>query len=164
MRASDASKMSTSGNLKALGDRMRTWTVKGAMQELKEKTQGFLSPEEEALSYAKQNIFNMNNVFDWSESDKRLDKIQENGGVNAFEHNLEDLVLHHCFAYDLSKEMSKEMPMIKASAIALAVQGVTQNDEHSADGFKNIQEFIEDYVKSKVKGQSINDPKYRKLA
>ena len=41
MRASDASKMSTSGNLKALGDRMRTWTVKGAMQELKEKTQGF---------------------------------------------------------------------------------------------------------------------------
>jgi hypothetical protein len=142
---------------------MRTWTVKGAMQELKEKTQGFLSPEEEALSYAKQNIFNMNNVFDWSESDKRLDKIQESGGVNAFEHNLEDLVLHHCFAYDLSKEMSKEMPMIKASAIALAVQGVTQNDEHSADGFKNIQEFIEDYVKSKVKGQSINDPKYRKL-
>ena len=163
MRASDASKMSTSGNLKALGDRMRTWTVKGAMQELKEKTQGFLSPEEEALAYAKQNIFNMNNVFDWSESDKRLDKIQENGGVNAFEHNLEDLVLHHCFAYDLSKEMNKEMPMIKASAIALAVQGVTQNDEHSADGFKNIQEFIEDYVKSKVKGQSINDPKYRKL-
>ena len=75
----------------------------------------------------------MNNVFDWCESDKRLDKIQENGGVNAFEHNLEDLVLHHCFAYDLSKEMNKEMPMIKASAIALAVQGVTQNDENSVD-------------------------------
>lgn len=125
MRASDASKMTTNGNLKALGDRLRTWTVKGAMQELKEKTQGFLSPEEEKLAYAKQNIFNMNNVFDWSESDKRLDKIQENGGVNAFEHNLEDLVLHHCFAYDLSKEMNKEMPIIKASAIALAIQGVT---------------------------------------
>lgn len=163
MRASDASKMSTSGNMQALKDRMSTWTIKGAARELRERTQGFLNSEEEALAYANQNIFNMNNVFDWSESDKRLDKIQENGGVNAFEHNLEDLVLHHCFAYDLSKEMNKEMPMIKASAIALAVQGVTQNDKESAGGFKNLQEFIGDYVKSKVKGQSINDPKYRNL-
>ena len=163
MRASDASKMSTNGNMQALKDRMSTWTIKGAARELKERTQGFLNSEEEALAYANQNIFNMNNVFDWSESDKRLDKIQENGGVNAFEHNLEDLVLHHCFAYDLSKEMNKEMPMIKASAIALAVQGVTQNDKESAGGFKNLQEFIGDYVKSKVKGQSINDPKYRNL-
>lgn len=163
MRASDASKMSTSGNMKALGDRMRTWTVKGAMQELKEKAQGFLSSEEEAMAYAKQNIFTMNNVFDWSESDKRLDRIQENGGVNAFEHNLEDLVLHHCFAYDLSKEMTKEMPIIKASAIALAVQGTIQNDAGSRGGFANLQEFIEEYVKSKVKGQSISDPKYRDL-
>lgn len=163
MRASDASKMSTNGNMQALKDRMSTWTIKGAARELKERTQGFLNSEEEALAYANQNIFNMNNVFDWSESDKRLDKIQENGGVNAFEHNLEDLVLHHCFAYDLSKEMNKEMPMIKASAIALAVQGVTQNDKESAGGFKNLQEFIGDYVKSKIKGQSINDPKYRNL-
>lgn len=163
MRASDASKMSTNGNMQALKDRMSTWTIKGAARELKERTQGFLNSEEEALAYANQNIFNMNNVFDWSESDKRLNKIQENGGVNAFEHNLEDLVLHHCFAYDLSKEMNKEMPMIKASAIALAVQGVTQNDKESAGGFKNLQEFIGDYVKSKVKGQSINDPKYRDL-
>ena len=30
MRASDASKMSTSGNMKALADKARTWTVKGA--------------------------------------------------------------------------------------------------------------------------------------
>ena len=152
MRASSGSKMSTDGNMKALADRMRTWTVKGAMQELKEKTQGFLSDAEEELLYKKENIFRMSNVFDWGESDKRLDKIKENGGVNAFEHNLEDLVLNHCFAYDLSKEMNKEMPMIKASALALSVQGTTQNTKESAGGFKNIQEFIEDYIKAKVKG------------
>lgn len=152
MRASDASKMSTNGNLKALGDRMRTWTIKGAAQEMKERALGFLTEEEEKLAYAKENIFKMNNIFDWGESDKRLDKIKDNGGVNAFEHNIEDLLLHHCFAYDLSKEMNKEMPLIKASAIALAVQGTNQNTAESKDGFKNLQEFIEDYVKNKVKG------------
>lgn len=160
MRASTASKVTTNGSIKALGDRFRTWTWKGAMQELKERTQGFLTQEEEELSYAKENIFKMNNVFDWGESDKRLDKIKENGGVGAFEHNLEDLLLNHCFAYDLSKEMTKEMPIIKASSIALAVQGTNQNIK---GGFANIQEFIEEYVKSKIKSQSINDPKYRKL-
>lgn len=163
MRASDASKMSTSGNMKALADKARTWTVKGAWQEMKERAQGFLSEEEEKLAYAKENIFKMNNIFDWGESDKRLDKIRDNGGVNAFEHNLEDLLLHHCFAYDLSKEMNKEMPIIKASALALSIQGTNQNTEDSLGGFKNLQEFIEDYLKAKVKNQSINDPKYRKL-
>jgi hypothetical protein len=88
---------------------------------MKERAQGFLSKEEEEMEYAKSNIFKMNNMFDWGESDKRLDKIKDNGGVNAFEHNIEDLLLNHCFAYDVSKEMSKEMPIIKASAIALAV-------------------------------------------
>ena len=163
MRASTGSKMSTSGNLQALGDRLRTWTVKGAMQELKEKTQGFLSEKEEELAYSKENLFKMTNIFDWSESDKRLERIKENGGVEAFEHNLEDLLLNHCFAYDLSKEITKEMPMIKASAMALAVQGTSQNTEGSVGGFKNLQEFIEDYIKAKIKGQSINDPKLRKL-
>ena len=59
----------------------------------------------------------MNNIFDWGESDKRLDKIKDNGGTDAFEHNIEDLLLHHCFAYDLSKEIDKEMPLIKAASI-----------------------------------------------
>ena len=163
MRASDASKMSTSGNLKALKSKAKSWTIQGAWQELKEKAQGFLSSEEEEIAYAKENIFKMNNVFDWGESDKRLDKIKDNGGVNAFEHNLEDLLLHHCFAYDLSKEMDKEMPLIKAASISLAVQGAVQNDEKSEGGFANVQEFMEQYIKSKVKGQSINDPKYRYL-
>ena len=161
MRASDASKMSTSGNLKALKDRANTWTIKGAMQELKEKAQGFLSEEEEQLSYAKENIFKMNNVFDWGESDKRLEKIQEYGGVNTFEHNIEDILLNHCFAYDLSKEMAKEMPLIKASAIALATQGTSQNT--SKEGFANILDFVEKYITAKVKRQSISDKKYRHL-
>jgi hypothetical protein len=163
LRASTASKMSTSGNLNALKDRLSTWTIKGAYQELKERTQGFLSSEEEKLAYAKENIFKMNNVFDWGESDKRLDKIAEAGGVNVFEHNIEEILLNHCFAYELSKEMNKEMPLIKASALALASQGSLQNDKDSKNGFKNIQEFIEEYLKAKVKGQSINDKKYRNL-
>lgn len=163
MRASDASKMSTSGNMKALKAKAKTWTVQGAWQEMKERAQGFLSAEEEEIAYAKENIFKMNNIFDWGESDKRLDKIKDNGGVDAFEHNIEDLLLHHCFAYDLSKEIDKEMPLIKAASISLAVQGAVQNDEKSVGGFANIQEFIEQYIKSKVKGQSINDPKYRHL-
>ena len=37
MRASDASKMSTSGNMKALADNARSWTLKGALKEMKEK-------------------------------------------------------------------------------------------------------------------------------
>ena len=163
MRASDASKMSTSGNMKALKAKAKTWTIQGAWQEMKERAQGFLSAEEEEIAYAKGNIFKMNNIFDWGESDKRLDKIKDIGGVDAFEHNLEDLLLHHCFSYDLSKEMDKEMPLIKAASISLAVQGAIQNDEKSAGGFANVQEFIEQYIKSKVKGQSINDPKYRHL-
>lgn len=163
MRASDGSKMHTNGNMQALKSRMSTWTIKGAMQELKEKAQGFLSEEEEQVAYAKENIFKMNNIFDWGESDKRLEKIKKHGGVGQFEHNIEDLLLNHCFAYDLSKEITKEMPMIKAAAVALASQGTSQNTRESIGGFKNLQEFIEEYVKSKVKGQSINDEKYRHL-
>lgn len=164
MRASTASKMHTDGNLKAFKDSARTWTVKGAYQELKERARGFLTEEEEELAYAKENIFKMTNVFDWGESDKRLDKIKDNGGVNAFEHNLEDLLLHHSFAYDLSKEMNKELPMIKASALALGIQGTIQNtDTRAVGGFTNLQEFIENYLKTRVKGQSMTDPKFRKL-
>jgi hypothetical protein len=148
MRASDASKMSTKGNMKALADSARSWTWKGALQELKEKTQGFLTKEEEEIAYAKENIFKMNNMFDWGESDKRLDKIKDHGGVNSFEQNIEDLLLHHCFAYDLSKEMNKEMPLIKAAAVSLATQGSVQNEQNN---FKNLLNFIEDYVKVNVK-------------
>lgn len=163
MRASDASKMTTEGNLKAFKDRCKTWTISGAWQELKEKTQGFFSAEEEQLAYAKENIFKMTNVFNWGESEERLDKIAKAGGVNAFEHNLEDLLLNHCFAYDVSKEMREEMPRIKASAIALGVQGAYQNTREAVGGFKNLQEFIEDYIQNKIKGYSITDPKYRKF-
>lgn len=160
MRASDASKMSTKGNMKALADSARSWTWKGALQEMKEKTQGFLTKEEEEIAYAKENIFKMNNMFDWGESDKRLDKIKDHGGVNSFEQNIEDLLLHHCFAYDLSKEMNKEMPLIKAAAVSLATQGSVQNEQNN---FKNLLNFIEDYVKVNVKNQSINDPKLREV-
>lgn len=163
MRASTASKMSTNGNMKALKDRMHTWTIQGAWQEMKEKAQGFLSEEEEQLSYAKENIFKMNNIFDWGESDQRLDKIKKYGGVGTFEHNIEEILLNHCFAYELSKEMNKEMPMIKASALALATQGATQNSKESKGGFENLQQFIEEYIKARVKGQSISDEKYRSL-
>jgi hypothetical protein len=90
----------------------------------------------------------MNNMFDWGESDKRLDKIKDHGGVNSFEQNIEDLLLHHCFAYDLSKEMNKEMPLIKAAAVSLATQGSVQNEQNN---FKNLLNFIEDYVKVNVK-------------
>ena len=99
-------------------------------------------------------------MFDWGESDKRLDKIKDHGGVNSFEQNIEDLLLHHCFAYDLSKEMNKEMPLIKAAAVSLATQGSVQNEQNN---FKNLLNFIEDYVKVNVKNQSINDPKLREV-
>jgi len=52
--------------------------------------------------------------------------------------------------------MDQELPVIKASAMAIAFQGANANPE--TGNFVNINHYIENFVKSKIKNQSINEP------
>ena len=61
----------------------------------------------------------MNNMFDGGENvTRRLEKIEKKG-FDYFEHNLETLLLKHCFAYSTQKNINTIMPVAKASMIHL---------------------------------------------
>ena len=82
----------------------------------------------------------MNNIFDAGESSARERMLSKKEGADLFEHNIETILLAHTYAYELRNQMSKEMPLIKASALALSMQGAGANLE---DGnFDHLLDFI----------------------
>ena len=101
MAASDASKMSTSQMTRVLKDRLKKWSPKNALQELEEKAMGFFNEEQSANQDNKEKLYEMSNIFDYGESDHREKMLGTKDGANKFEHNIETLLLAHCYAYEL---------------------------------------------------------------
>ena len=157
MRASDASKMSTSDMMGNLKKRISEWSPKNAKRELEEKLMGLFDDESAASLDSQEKIYEMNNIFDNGESEFRERMLTR--GAEYFEHNIETILLAHSYAYELRNQMTQEMPIIKASALCLSMQGAGANLQ---DGNVNhLLNYIEDYVKGVVKHQQVADPKLR---
>lgn len=140
--------------MKAFKDKLQQFhpkeTIKGAVNSI-------ISPSNDA-DERKSNLFEMVNTFAQGDGPDRLEYIKACGGPQAFESDLETILLAHNFAY-LKKEVIDEVfPMIKASYIHLSRQGASQNIEFSQDS-----KYLEEYIRNKIKNESIVTPRYRDL-
>lgn len=146
------------GLLAAFKDKMKGWIPKVAYERAKAKLEGVFSDEvQRTYNDSKKNVenlFTMVNGFDYGEGISR-EKILARG---RYELNLETLFLKHTFAYQMKQRIDEVFPMIKASMINLTVQGFNQNVE---GGFKNDIDYLEKYIKSKIKNESIIPEQYR---
>lgn len=112
--------------------------------------------DEEARFHSSEILYRMTNMFDTSQDpEKRIDLINQKG-EGYFEHNLETLLMKHMYAYSVQQNMDAVFPMIKAAMIHINMQGAMQNVSFSSDAG-----YIENYIKNKIKNESIVDPKYR---
>lgn len=153
MRASVASKRNSEGLASAAWDRLKTWRPANALKDARERLEGFFFDEDEDETRAKMDLYEMGTKFDTGQGERRLDLIKREGGENAFEHNIETILLHHAYAYSLKQEMNAEMPIIKATAMCLAMQGAGANPAEK--NFHHLIDFVENYIKYAVKNQNI---------
>lgn len=161
LAASRGSKMHTSNLLQDLKDRCKNWTPSTAL----ESTQKFVDDALNASDKAEQheNVYVIGNMFKASNEDPETRKRMLQRGVAEYEHNLETILLHHQYAYTRAREMSKEMPMIKAATLAIAMQGNTANPNQS-ENFANMIKFVENYITTRVNQKSTYDSKLAKPA
>lgn len=150
------------GLLASLKDKLKGWSPKEAYRRAKERAEGIFSDELQQSHNAKKNIddlFSMTNRFDYGEGPHR-DKIIARG---RFELNGETIFLKHAFAYSMKSRIDEVFPMIKASMINLTVQGFNQNEVDSEGnlGFQNDLAYLRDYIKNKIKNESIIPEEYR---
>lgn len=144
-----ASAAVVSGGLrKALKSKLKRLNPKVWYEEVQKKLQGVFTDINSTSDIDK--VFEMNNMFDGGEIPKRrLEKIEKKG-FDYFEHNLETLLLKHCFAYSTQKNINTVMPVAKASMIHLITQGHLTNKQ-----YKNATNYVTDYIRNKVKNESL---------
>lgn len=153
MKASTASRRSAEGLVSTAWDRLKTWRPANALKDAREKLEGFFFEEDEDIERTKVDLYEMGTKFDIGEHERRLELIKREGGENAFEHNIETILLHHAYAYALKQEMNAEMPIMKATAMCLAMQGAGANPPEK--NFHHLIDFVENYIKYAVKNQNI---------
>ena len=153
MKASSASRRTVEGLQRTIWDRLKTWKPGNALKDAREKLEGFFFEEDESIEKEKQDLYQMGTKFDVGQGERRFDLIKREG-IAGFEHNIETILLHHAYAYALKQEMNEEMPIMKATAMCLAMQGAGANPPE--ENFHKLINFIEDYIKYAVKNQNIN--------
>lgn len=131
---------------------------KNALKELRAKFEGAF---DSSNNYeAAEQLYQLNTIFDSTEPDSdgtnlqhRLDIIKQYGTA-YFEQNLEDLLFKHMVTYSTKKHIDQIMPTVKAGMAYLINMGATQNTK-----FVNDVEYYEDYLRSRIKNQPLeNDP------
>lgn len=153
--------------MKGVGDsfmeRLRSFTPKNALEEIRQKMEGVMNEDDESQRNVGK-LFEMGTIFDkgdciggYSEKD-RLDYIKFKG-EEFFEHNIEVLTFKHVFAYSVKNNIDDVMPIIKSAMASLALQGQSQNTN-----FANDVQYLENYLKSKIKNQPIEEEETQQKA
>lgn len=137
------------GLMESVKDVLKSWKPEEAWKRARQTFEGFMQ-EDTKTTKAKQNLFEMTNTFDAGEDDYHREKMLEENGLDYFEHNLETIGLKHELAYSQKKHITTIMPMIKAAAVHLSVQGGIKNETFESD-----LEYVEDYINSVIKNKSI---------
>ena len=131
LQKGDASTVAAvNGMMDSIKDVLKSWKPEEAWRRTKQKLQGLYA--EEKITKSKQQLFEMTNMFDSSEDAYKREKMLENG-LDYFEHNLETIGLKHELAYSQKRHVDAIMPMIKATAIHLSVQGGIKNETFKDD-------------------------------
>lgn len=134
---------------RSLLNRLRRFTPKAAMQELREKSEGIFGEDTERTD---NDLFELNTKFDRFETDADYRKqTLTKFGEGYFEHNLETLVLEHSFAYISKYHINNIMPMIRGVMTFLTVSG----KEGLNKEFTQDLEYAQNYIKAVIKNQPL---------
>ena len=138
------------GIKEGLKERLKRFNPKNALQEMRAAVEGIFEEDNDSYKNA-EFLFTMNNRFDRTEGKikARLDAIREKG-AGYFERNLEVLAFKHTYAYESAKQLNEVFPLMKAAMGFLANVGNTVNKT-----FENDVEYLTNYLKNSVKGQTI---------
>ena len=163
-KGDNSSYVSQKGLFNALKNRLKGWLPSEVVKRMRDEVGNIdkfeENVEERKRARERENLFEMTNRFDRGEEpyQARLEYIaRQTGGTAYFETNVETLALRHMFAYSMKKRIDAVMPNIKAAMIHLTLQGAIQNTV-----FKNDLKYAEDYIRNKIKNETIVDPKYEK--
>ena len=134
----------------SLKERLQSFSPANALEDMRNRVQGIFTETETYENEGK--LFEMNNMFDQGYKMSPKDRIDfiNRKGTEFFEQNLEVLTLKHTFAYSVQKNIDKVFPTIKAAMASLAMQGYSRNREFTQD-----REYLENYIKAKIKNQSL---------
>lgn len=165
------SQVSSRGLMNSLLDKLRwinpmNW--KDLYADMERKLLGLGETEKRAAERSKQAlVYKMENMFDKGEKiETRLQAIEDAKGtrknakgVDFLERNAETLMLKHAFAYEQQKNIDAVFPLIQASMAHLSIQGMNVNDK-----FVNDKSYLDMYIRSKIKNESIIDPNFQGAA
>lgn len=146
------------GLFRAFKEKLRAINPMTAAQYLSETAENFTENVRQEEEWTNVNVseqiqhnsmWHMVNSFARGEGNDRLNYIQEMGR-EAFETNLETLVLEQEFAYSSQQNLDEIFPMIRATMLNVAFQG-------SMDNFKFAEtlEYIGKYIRNKIFNQSL---------
>lgn len=158
--ASSKSKISTEGLLDNFKSAIKSVLhpkklVRKWVKQAVKKAEGFTKAQEKNGS---DRLFEMSDRFSGGDDPTERQRLIQDPdfGPNRFEHDLESVLLQYEFAHSVKKNMDQAFPMIKAAMIHLSLQGSDQNTE-----FRDDKNFITEYIKNKIKGETIIDPKWQ---
>ena len=97
-------------------------------------------------------IYELENYFDRGETDREA-AIKSAGGINNVERNAQVLMLKYLFAYSQKEHIDRVFPMIQAAGAHLSIQGANVDKVFTSD-----KKYFEDYIRSKIKKESIVSP------
>lgn len=160
MSASSASKINQDGFLNYIKNKLRPFASKeGFKTWIKDKQSKYLSDDLDKEQSLDGEIFVALNRMDTGRGPERLKIIQDlrsKYGDSYFERDIEKLLGTHIMTYSAQQAMANRMPLIKAAYISLAVMGNVQGQDYSVD-----ENFIKQYVQSRINQLSIVDPKLK---
>ncbi len=154
MRANYQSIVSQKGIMDALIDKLKGWMPKEIVKRAREESLGIFDDKTEQIStgelfdihnrFAKSNSIHRQEVIDaLTEGNKSLESV-----INT---DLEWLLLSHTYSYTEQQELNQVFPLIKAISIGIQNIEFSQNQRYT-----NTQKYIEDYILSSIKKESIS--------
>lgn len=160
LRGGEESRVNVDGLLFTLKNKLKSLSPLRIQEDFSNKMQGIgYAEENDQLLKANSDLFQMQTMFDWGETSDRqniINKIVSENGYGYFEHNLETIALKHYFSYSMKNNINKVFPIMKAALAHLAYQGFVSNKY-----FKNDIDYVEKYIRNKIKNESIIPKNYQ---
>lgn len=157
-RGTTSSKIVSSGGiLSCIKQKFNELNPKNIIEHLKQELYNVYSKDDEE-KIRKKELWEMRTGFERGEvpsdgdTQSREYWIEQMGGINYFETNLELLQLKFKSAYSMKDNMNKVFPLIKALYTHLTYQGIISNDK-----FTNDLQYINDFITSKIFNRPLDD-------
>lgn len=176
LRGSTQSMLSTRSLLDVIKYKLSRFTPENLKRDFVDLVEGIVDPNEQSRRQKSEDLWNMCNIFEISDSDNSTNRkelikyysgidskgaseeVRLKAGISNIERNLETLVFKHTFAYSQAKHINYIMPNLKAIMSWLKMSEVIVN---TPKGFAKDIQYLQDYIKNKVLGRSLNPENYR---